>query len=230
MTEATETAPVTEPMTPSLANQPEARTETGEIKDQSQSTTTTHTDTEKPETEQTETKPASTVPEKYEFKAPEGVQLSDSAIEAASTVFKDLGLTQDAAQKLVDFHTSQIQAIQNEATSTYNKLRDEWRGEILKDSSLATNGDLKPEVKAAFSKVIDSLGATESKAFREALNLTGVGDNPAFIRGFYKLAERFTEGTPVNGNSPSPLGQSRNGAVKPSAAQAMYPNLPSSNG
>ena len=42
------------------------------------------------------------------------------------------------------------------------------------------------------------------------------------------LVQILGEGTDVKGNGPSPLGQSRTGEdARPSAAQAMYPHLPS---
>jgi hypothetical protein len=49
-------------------------------------------------------KPAETpiVPEKYEFKAPEGVTFDPASITAMTPVFKELGLPQEKAQKLVD--------------------------------------------------------------------------------------------------------------------------------
>jgi hypothetical protein len=58
------------------------------------------------------------------------------------------------------------------------------------------------------------------------MDLTGVGDHPAFVEAMYVLAQRYTEGTHVQGGNPSPLGQSRPGAAaRPTLAEAMYPNL-----
>jgi len=69
----------------------------------------------------TEAKPA--VPEKYDFKAPaawseKGWELDTKLIETATPIFKELGLSQDQAQKLVDFYTatSQIGRVNESST------------------------------------------------------------------------------------------------------------------
>lgn len=223
----------TQQTTETLANNPEARTQDGTLKDQSQTTQTDTQSQAKAEGDKSAEAKAddkvTAVPEKYEaFKLPEGMQLSEKAAGEASTVFKELGLSQDAAQKLVDFHTAQLKAVVDDAAATYNRTRDEWRGEVLKDPKLAHNGELRPEVKATLSKAIDSLGGELGPKFREALNVTGVGDNPAFVRGFLQFAEKFSEGTLVKAGGP--VASKANGSTRQTAAQAMYPNLPSSNG
>jgi len=58
------------------------------------------------------------------------------------------------------------------------------------------------------------------------MDSTGAGDNPAFIKAFYKLAQRVTEGSYVQGRGPAEV--TAPGGRRPSPAQAMYPNLPSS--
>lgn len=223
----------TQQTTEVLANAPEAREQDGTLKDQSgtQSTDGQNQQTKAEDGKTTETKPEekTSAPEKYEaFKLPEGMQLSEKVVGEASTVFKELGLTQEAAQKLVDFHASQLKAVVDDAAAIYNRTRDEWRGEVLKDPKLAHNGELRPEVKAKLSRAIDSLGTDLGPKFREALNVTGVGDNPAFVRGFLQFAEKFSEGTPVRAGGP--VAPKPNGGVAQTAAQSMYPNLPSSNG
>jgi hypothetical protein len=63
------------------------------------------------------------------------------------------------------------------------------------------------------------------------MDLTGVGNHPAFIRALDYFAQRLTEGKHVAGNGPSPGGQSRPGAAtQPGAAAAIWPSLPSAGG
>src|SRR5215469_13319641 len=53
-------------------------------------------------------KPAEGAPEKYsDFKVPEGYQLDPEVNTKASDLFKSMGLSQDSAQKLVDFYTAE---------------------------------------------------------------------------------------------------------------------------
>ena len=57
------------------------------------------------------------------------------------------------------------------------------------------------------------------------MNFTGAGDHPAFLKAFHKLAQLVGEGTHVRGGNPSPHGNPK--SQPKSAAQIMYPNLPS---
>lgn len=222
---------------PTPGNAPEARTPTGEILDQqakqpdgsaNQPPVKTEAELAAEAAKAGDKKPeAPVVPDKYEFKAPEGFALDDALIAEATPLFKELGLSQEGAQKLFDFHAKALGAASEAPTKAYETMRDTWRQDVIADKALGDGkGDLKPEVKAAIAKTIDAM--PNAKEFREAMNLTGVGDNPAFVRAFYHLATQLSEGTPVRGSGPSPAGQTAPNAAPKSAAQSLYPNLPSS--
>jgi hypothetical protein len=58
------------------------------------------------------------------------------------------------------------------------------------------------------------------------MDYTGAGNNPAFIKAFWKMAQALTEGGHVAGTGPAPIGQKPPGAAeRPTAAKALYPNL-----
>lgn len=165
-------------------------------------------------------------PEKYaDFTIPEGFEINEEGLKEAQGVFKELNLSQAAAQKILDLHAKHVSAVAEAAANEVTTMREEWRKEVLADPVIG--GKLK-EVKATIGKAIDQhLGAEPGKAFREAMDLTGAGDHPAFIRGFYKFAQLITEGRHVNGGGPSVHGQQRPGAPTGTGAAALYPNLPS---
>src|SRR5574340_1250451 len=99
--DSTTTAPVTEP----LGNSTEARTTDGTLRDQGTPTTATET---KPDA--TPTEPAKpTPPETYTFKAPDGKSYDQSLIDGATPIFRELGLDQAAADKLVAFYDKHAQ-------------------------------------------------------------------------------------------------------------------------
>lgn len=161
-------------------------------------------------------------PEKYEeFKVPEGFTLDPEIAKEAGELFKGLNLSQEGGQKLIDFYTAKTQEAAEAPYKAYTDMRKEWRDQV----AASDLGPKLAEVKTTVSRALDSLGdpklATE---FREAMDLTGAGDHPAFIRVINKLAQMVTEGKPVAGQNPSPHGQGRQGA-QPSPAQALYPNL-----
>jgi hypothetical protein len=169
----------------------------------------------------------SEVPEKYDLKPPEGYDLNEATVTEASALFKDLKLSNEQAQKLVDFQAKLHRDAQEAPYAAYDAMREDWQAQVKNDPDL---GPKLPQVKETIGRALDTLGDPPMvTAFREAMNLTGAGDHPAFIKAFYKLSQAVVEGTPVRGSNPSPHGQTQSGRVeRPSAAQAMYPTLPRS--
>jgi len=244
--------PETSPTTP--VEPGPTRTPTGTIQDQSTSippsstpasqeakptTTPPSTETTKP----TEAKPADAskdgksllnekgsevgAPEKYaDFKVPEGYTLDGEVASEAQALFKKANLTQAHAQELVDFYIKQSKQAFEAPFNAYMDKRQSWRDEINADATIG--GSKLNGVKVSIGRLIDSFGdAKVAEAFREAMDYTGAGDNPAVVRGLYELSKRLTEGTAVRGNGPATTGMREPGREVPSTAQAMYPHLPS---
>ena len=230
--------PTTE--TPPPMNTTEARTTDGTIKDQA-STTTPSTEiaakTEpsllnqgdktvepKVEAKTEDKKPGdkTAAPEKYEpFKAPEGYEYDPKSLEEVGPIFKDLGLTQDQAQKLMDVYAKKSLEAAQAPYDAYKAMREGWQAEVKADKEI---GGILPKVKETIGRALDSLGdANLTAEFKKAMDMTGAGDNPAFVKAFYKLSQVVVEGKHVAGGGPSPHGQSPNGkATRPSLAEAMY--------
>lgn len=224
-----------------------ARTQDGTIADQGAGTTPSK-ETTTPSTTETTT-PQSTdgktvlnqeakkeepakagAPEKYEdFKAPEGIKLDPAALAKATPVFKELGLNQAAAQKLVDTYRELTESAAAAPREAYLKLTSDWLKESQDHPDL--RGKLGPgqEVNVRIGQLLSSLPDQKlASDFRSAMDLTGVGNHPAFIRVFDHVAKLLTEGKHVAGNGPSPGGQSRPGASsQPGAAAAIWPGLKS---
>ena len=170
-----------------------------------------------------EPKPEPVVPETYDFRAPEGATLDTAAIERATPIFKELGLTQDQAQKLVDLYPKITENIVKANNDAYTAMREGWVSELKADKEIGGKLD---HVAAEIGKLKQQLPAAVRDAFNEAVNFTGAGDHPAVVRALYEISKLVNEGSHVSGNGPSPNGQSRDGVSKrPSLAGAMYPNL-----
>lgn len=171
-----------------------------------------------------EAKPAG-APEKYEpFKVPEGFALDPAVATEAGTLFKELGLSQDAGQKLIDLYSAKTAAAAEAPYKLYAETRQKWQADVKADPEI---GGKLAEVKTTVSRALDAVAGSElSKQFREAMDLTGAGDHPAFIKAFYKLAQAVGEGTIVKGGGPTVPGQKASGSpARPTAAHALYPNL-----
>jgi hypothetical protein len=220
------------------------RTAEGQIADLSPPPTSTPPSTPAPTTSQPQTSteklsdaPAKSLlneegakegaPEKYtDFTVPEGFTLDEQVAKDAGELFKRLDLSQPHAQELVDFYIKQTKEAFEAPFNAYQDKRQEWRDEINGDPEIG--GTKLNGVKASIGKLIDSFGDRKiAEAFREAMDFTGAGDNPAVVRGLYALSKRLNEGAAVRGNGPSPEGQRAPGSGERSAAQALYPNLPS---
>jgi hypothetical protein len=214
------------PTTPPQPNTPEARTSDGTLKDQSTPpTTTTPTETKTPDP----AKPPA-APETYsDFKVPEGVTLKPDALKEASGIFKELGLTQDQAQRLVDFYGKDIKAAADAPKTAFDTMVDGWKADVLKDSSLALGEGLRPDVKENIGKLKATLGsAAEIAEFDKLMNMSGLGNNPTIVKALNAWGKNLGEGKHVAGNGPSPLGQKAPAASeRPSVASSIYPNLPS---
>lgn len=216
-----------------------ARTATGEIATQTQTTTpeatTPQTSTQPTEKSSVINEPTGTVanqpvekqtgaPETYgAFAVPEGYTLDTEVATEAGKIFKEMNLTQDQAQKLVDFYVGKTTESANEPYKVWNDMQEKWVREVKADPVL---GPRLNEVKTTISRAIDGLGDPKlAQEFRAAMDYTGAGNNPAFIKAFWKLSSMVTEGRHVSGNGPSPAAQP-NGGRPATAAKAMYPNLP----
>lgn len=162
-------------------------------------------------------------PETYaDFKAPEGFELDAEALKEATPLFKELNLPQDQAQKLIDFYAKTSREAAEAPMKLWQDTQKAWVDEVKADPEIGGKLDA---VRTTVSKAIDSLGPELATMFRQAMDMTGAGNNPAFVKAFYKFASQLTEGGSVRGNGPATTGQGNQGRP-PSAASALYPNLP----
>jgi hypothetical protein len=179
---------------------------------------------EKPSLLNEPAKAAEAAPDKYaDFTAPEGFELDAPTMEKASAIFKELNLPQAGAQKLVDFYAQNVQEALNAPYRFWQDTQEQWVSQIKADPEIGGKLD---QVKASIGRMYDSFGDPKLVAdFKEALNFTGAGNNLAFVKGLYKIAQLATEGRPVRGGNPVEV-KADGTTGRPSIAQAMFPKLP----
>lgn len=218
---------------PPLGNDPSTRTPAGEIRNQATapltqpSATTSSTTEPKPNEPEPPKTPASGAPERYELKSAQGQPALDPrTVEEATPIFRELGLDNAQAQRLVDFYNKQItKATGPEANKAILDARNaQFMEQLQRDPEI---GGKLPQVKADIGRAMDALGKPELKAeFQKAMDASPEGNNPLFVKMFHALAEKVIEGKPTSGGGPSPHGQTAGGvAERPSIANAMWPNL-----
>lgn len=221
---------------PPLANDPGARTADGTLKDANSTIPATTTSTPTPG-DQTTHDPAATTdapatkdpisgpPESYTFKASEGQAFDETLVAAATPVFKELGLTQAQADKLVDVWNKSIVPSEVARNAKIIKAQgDAWTAATTADPDLGPKLD---EHKITISRALDqAMTPKEKSAFLAFGDQTLMFNNPDVFRGLLKLATKIAPGTHVTGAGPAPTGQSPTGNTqRPSIANAMYGHL-----
>lgn len=138
--------------------------------------------------------PVPAAPEAYAFaNLPEGYSISDEQLAAFSPVLKDLGLTQEQADKLVAFDAQRSlaaqEASQQQAIDFRNKQVGEWETTLRSDAAFGgANFDANVSVAKQF---LTDFGTPELSAF---LAESGLGSHPEVVRLFHKAGKELGEG------------------------------------
>jgi len=151
-------------------------------------------------------------PEEYaEFKLPEGVELDKEQLEAFSPVAKELNLTQEKAQQLVDFYTQALKGQFDKQGEAWKETTDKWVAATKNDKEF---GGIDFDKNLGFArKAIDEFGSQE---LIEALNFSGMGNHPAVVRAFWKIGKAMAEDGFVSGGN-------KNKPTDP--AKILYPDM-----
>lgn len=156
-----------------------------------------------------ETKVEKVIPEKYEFKLPEGMQLDAELLEQATPLLKKFNLDQSEANELAGLIVKREQA----NVDRWNKQVDGWKQATLKEL-----GDNAETELAGVSKFIDRFGGKRADAIRSIMNDTGLGSNPDVVHLFREAAKFYNEDSFA-------VGSNKNKPSDPEArARKMFPN------
>jgi hypothetical protein len=145
-----------------------------------------------------------------DFKLPEGAAIDGESLKAASTLFADSGLSQEEAQKFIDLAVSREQAAARKGVQAFVDLQTKWVSEIKADPDIG--GDKFQASIASAARAIDRLAIP---GLREALDLTGAGNNPAIVKAFARIGQMISEDRFRPGNGAPP-------AAAKSPAEVIY--------
>ena len=166
-------------------------------------------DTDSPEAGDAE-KPEA--PEKYEITMPEGMELDEDTLGLFEPIFKELGITNEGAQKLVDAYIPLIQSTvdkqRQEAQEEYKGIVDGWKEDTMKELGSTAKADL-----AACGKAIEKFGSPE---LREMMQETGVGNHKELVKFMVKIGKSISEDSVVDPNSQPPAS---------GGLHTMYPSM-----
>lgn len=152
------------------------------------------------------------VPETYEdFTLPEGIELDAALMETAVPLFKELGLTQTQAQKLVDFQAAQTAQAQQAQVESFTKLVGGWETAARNDKEYG-GGKFDENVAHARSAV----AKFGTPAFKQLLEDHGTGSHPEMIRFLISVGKLTAEDNPGSAGNPG-------GAKAKDHSDILYP-------
>ena len=130
---------------------------------------------------------APSVPDKYEdFTMPEGIEVDTAMMDEFKPLAKELGLTQEAAQKLIDIQTKHAKAFADAEQAEWDDLNKQWQETAKADKEIG--GDKLPEVLSNVNKVLEKLG---TEALTETLEWSGMNNNPEVVRLLNRIYVNF---------------------------------------
>ncbi len=179
---------------------------------------------EKVEEKTDETEASPRAPEEYaDFTVPEGMKLEGLDLTDFKSFAKEQDLTQEQAQKVLDFAGPKIKAMIEQPYRSWNETQVKWQEEVKADPEIGGTkfgqsikeagnvfvpGEANPFVKSE----------ADAKALREALNTTGAGNNPAIVKLFVKMGRVLAEPGHLTGK---PAVQNKQEAI----LSSMYPMM-----
>lgn len=137
-------------------------------------------------------------PEKYEFTAGEGVELDTEALKDFEPVARELNLTNEQAQKLVDAYPKILAGVQQRQAEAWQKQTEGWAETVKADKEIG--GDKLTANLSAAQRALEQFGDPELK---EYLDSTGLGNHPALVKAFIKVGKAMSEDKVVTGGHES---------------------------
>ena len=163
-------------------------------------------------------------PEEYgDFAVPEGVKMEGQDLTEFKSFAKEQDLTQEQAQKVLDYAGPKIKAMIEQPYKTWNETQTKWQAEVKADPEIGGT-NFERSVKEAGSVFVPGeanpfvKSEADAKALRDALNTTGAGNNPAIVKLFVKMGKLLSEPGHLAGK---PAGQNKQDAL----LNSMYPTM-----
>lgn len=137
-------------------------------------------------------------PENYEsFKLPEGVEIDTEALAEATGLFKELGLSQEKAQKLIDLQAKHELATMEANNKAFETMVKGWLADSKADKEIG--GDKFDENLVLAKRAMKEFAADTK--FSEMLSYTGLGNHPEMIRFLTKIGKAISDDSIHTGQS-----------------------------
>ncbi|MEG9636305.1 peptidase [Enterobacter asburiae] len=136
-------------------------------------------------------------PEKYEFQAAEGQELDGAALEQFEPIARELNLSNEQAQKMVDLYGTKIlPMVQQQQAEAWQAQTEQWAADVKADKEIG--GDKLTANLSAAQRALDLFGGP---VLKEYLNTTGLGNHPDLVKAFVKIGKAMSEDGMVDGSN-----------------------------
>lgn len=144
----------------------------------------------------------------YTFQTPDGYTLDGEIGDAFKATAKELGLTNEQAQKLIDLDVRRAQAQQSAMSDTAKA----WAEAVHADAEIG--GDKLPENLGMAKKALSAFGTPQ---LVDLLDKSGLGNHPEIVRAFVRVGKAISEDRVVTGR------QTASGDRDP--AKVLFPEM-----
>jgi hypothetical protein len=139
------------------------------------------------------------------YAVPDGVQIGEAEIGELNRIISDAELTpQQRGQALMDLAVQEIARIQRGQHEVFERTRGEWRDAFYADPEIGGNRQGSTLQQAAAVRDRFAGNDRQRAEFIAAINHTGIGDHPAFIRFLANVAAALAAPRLVAGNPQPP--------------------------
>ncbi len=141
---------------------------------------------------------AQNAPAHYDFTPVAGVQLAEEVLGTFSEVARELNLSRDAAQQMLD-RVAPVIARQQQAA--IQAVTEQWVSQVKADKEIG--GERMQQNLAIAKKARDAFG---TDGLRRLLNESRIGNHPEMIRFFVRAGQAISEDSFVSGGTRPPSG------------------------
>lgn len=128
-------------------------------------------------------------PEAYaDFTLPEGLDMDAGTLDAFKGLAKELNISQESAQKLVDLQSTLATKQMEQMQEAVAKQSQDWANQVYNDPELGGANFEKNAESAA--KVIQAFGP---QGLRQLLSDSGLGNNPLMFKFCHSISKAISE-------------------------------------
>ena len=137
------------------------------------------------------------VPEKYaDFKLPEGAEAKPEDLKEFHEIAKSLKLTQEGAQKLVDFEVKRVKGFAEQQVKAWGETVAGWLTSSKKDPEFGG-----ANYAASIEIAKRSIATHGTPALAKLYDDLGLGNHPEVLRYHYRVGKTLTEAEIIKGRT-----------------------------